>query len=157
MICIARIFGAPESVPAGKAARTTSSGGVLSGTLPRTSLTMCITCEKRSTSMRLHELDRADLGDASDVVAPEIDEHDVLGALLRIGEQLLLERERPPRGSCRARRVPASGRTVIVPPSRRTIVSGLAPAMRVRCVSPGAGGRSRKYMYGDGLSSRIAR
>ena len=41
----------------------------------------------------LHELDRADLGDAPDVVAPEVDEHDVLGALLRVGEELLLERE----------------------------------------------------------------
>ena len=45
MICIARTFGAPESVPAGNAARTTSSGGVVAATLPRTSLTMCITCE----------------------------------------------------------------------------------------------------------------
>ena len=41
---------------------------------------------------QLGHLDRADLRDAADVVAPEIDQHHVLGALLGIGEQLALER-----------------------------------------------------------------
>ena len=58
-------------------------------------------------------LDRADLGDAADVVAAEVDEHDVLGALLGVGQQLGLERAVlgvvAPR-----RRVPASGRIVTV-------------------------------------------
>ena len=39
-----------------------------------------------------HELDAADLGDAPHVVAPEVDEHHVLGALLGIGQKLALER-----------------------------------------------------------------
>ena len=38
------------------------------------------------------DLDGADLGDAADVVAAEVEQHQVLGALLRIGEQLLLQR-----------------------------------------------------------------
>ncbi|MNY18522.1 hypothetical protein D3C86_1519050 [compost metagenome] len=38
------------------------------------------------------DLDRARLADAAQVVAPEVDEHDVLGALLGIGHQVLAER-----------------------------------------------------------------
>ena len=34
-------------------------------------------------------LDRADLGDAADIVAAEIEQHQMLGALLGIGEKLL--------------------------------------------------------------------
>ena len=37
-------------------------------------------------------LTRADLGDAADVVPAEVEEHQVLGALLGVGEQLGLER-----------------------------------------------------------------
>ena len=37
-------------------------------------------------------LDGADLGDAADIVAAEVEQHQVLGALLRIGQQLGLER-----------------------------------------------------------------
>ena len=40
----------------------------------------------------LGDLDRADLGDAADIVAREIEQHQMLGALLGIGEQLLGER-----------------------------------------------------------------
>ena len=38
------------------------------------------------------DLDGADLGDAADIVAAEIEQHQMLGALLRIGEQFLFER-----------------------------------------------------------------
>ena len=38
------------------------------------------------------ERDRPDRGDAADVVAPEVDEHHVLGPLLRIGQELLGKR-----------------------------------------------------------------
>ena len=38
------------------------------------------------------DFDAADLGDAADIVAAEIEQHQMLGALLGIGEQLLLER-----------------------------------------------------------------
>ena len=48
----------------------------------------------------------AGFGDAADVVAAEVDQHDVLGALLRIGQQFLGERaillgRRAARGACR--------------------------------------------------------
>ena len=36
-------------------------------------------------------LDGADLGDAADIVAAEVEQHQVLGALLGVGEQLLAE------------------------------------------------------------------
>ena len=76
------------------------------------------------------DLDRADLRDPADVVARKVDQHQVLGALLGIGEQFLLERERPPRGVAPRRRVPAIGRTVILRAgvrSWRTRISGEAP------------------------------
>ena len=38
------------------------------------------------------DFDGADLGDAADVVAAEIEQHQMLGALLGIGEKLGLER-----------------------------------------------------------------
>ena len=54
-------------------------------------------------------LTRADLGDAADIVAAEIEQHQMLGALLRIGEKLRLERlvlvrrrAAPPRAGDRA-------------------------------------------------------
>ena len=47
---------------------------------------------------------RADRRDAADVVAAEIEQHEVLGAFFRVGEQLLLERLVLVRGrSARAR------------------------------------------------------
>ena len=52
MICIARTFGAPETVPAGKVARTTSNGVTPSRSSPATSETRCVTCEKRSGSRK---------------------------------------------------------------------------------------------------------
>ena len=38
---------------------------------------------------QLVDRDRPVLGDPAEVVAAEVDEHDVLGPLLRVGEQLL--------------------------------------------------------------------
>ena len=91
---------------------------------------------------------RADARDAADVVAAQVDEHDVLGDLLRIGAQLALQlassRSSVPRG-----RVPAIGRTVSSRPSRRTITSGEAPST-VRAP------RRRKNMYGDGFNGAQA-
>ena len=45
MICIARIFGAPDSVPAGSEARSASIGVTPSRSVPDTDETMWITCE----------------------------------------------------------------------------------------------------------------
>jgi hypothetical protein len=45
MTCIARIFGAPDSVPAGSEARSASMALTPSRSVPETEETMCITCE----------------------------------------------------------------------------------------------------------------
>ena len=45
MISMARIFGAPDTVPAGKAARNASSEVQPSRSSPLTEDEMCITCE----------------------------------------------------------------------------------------------------------------
>ena len=45
MICIARTFGAPETVPAGKHARSSSNGVTPSYSSPTTSETRWVTCE----------------------------------------------------------------------------------------------------------------
>ena len=52
------------------------------------------------------DFDGADLGDAADIVAAEIEQHQMLGAFLGVGEQLLLERlvlvrRRAARAGCR--------------------------------------------------------
>ena len=99
MICIARTFGAPVTVPAGKQARSTSNGVTPSRSSPVTSETRWDTCENRSTSMKRVDPHRTPAADAREVVAAEVDEHDVLGAiLLRRQEALdvpLVRRRRP--------------------------------------------------------------
>ena len=45
MISIARILGAPDSVPAGRQARSASMASSSGRSLPVTEETMCITCE----------------------------------------------------------------------------------------------------------------
>ena len=72
-------------------------------------------------------LDRAELGDAADVVAAEVHQHDVLGALLLAGAQLLLERAVLLGGRGRAAACRRSGRTSTTPSVRRTSTSGEEP------------------------------
>ena len=106
-----------------------------------------------AVGLDLHQLvdhNRAVLAHAAEVVAAEVDEHHVLGALLLVGEQLVGDRASSsglaPRG-----RVPAIGRGAR-PAGRVTVSSGsgLAPAI---WKSP----KSRKYMYGLGLTARSPR
>ena len=149
MISMARTFGAPETVPAGKHARNTSSAPRPSRSRPSTWLTRCITCEYRSTTMRSGTVTDAVLGHASHVVAAEIHQHAVLGELLLVRQQVLGEARSSsavlPRG-----RVPAMGRTVTVSSSTRTSTSGELPTSDI----PSS---SRKYRYGDGFRLRSAR
>ena len=89
MICIARTFGAPETVPAGKHARSRSNG-----VTPSAQLADDLRDEVRHVreALGLEEaLDahRARPADAREVVAAEVDEHHVLGAVLLGGEQAL--------------------------------------------------------------------
>ena len=93
--------------------------------------------------MRSVDAHAAGLATRPDVVAAEVDEHHVLGALLRIGEQLALERASSSGVSPRGR-VPAIGRTSTVPSSRRTSVSGT----RRRC---GGAPKSQKVHVRRGI------
>ena len=92
MISIARIFGAPVSVPAGKVARSTSR---LRHAVLQQALDVADDVHHVRVALDregLGHLDAAGLGDAADVVARQVDQHQVLGALLRVGAQLGLER-----------------------------------------------------------------
>ena len=51
MISIARILGAPDTVPAGKQAASASSRSCSAVSSPTTRETRCITCEYRSRAM----------------------------------------------------------------------------------------------------------
>ena len=87
-----------------------------------------MTCEIALERHELRHADAAVLADAADVVAPEIDEHDVLGALLLVALELLGEPLvfvlAAPRG-----RVPAIGCVSTRRPSTRTSISGDAPTI----------------------------
>ena len=96
MISMARIFGAPESVPAGKVARE-GVERVLARRRARRS-TRAHDVHHVAVALDRHELRHlhaAEAADAPEVVAAEVDEHDVLGPLLLVGEQLALEARRP--------------------------------------------------------------
>ena len=125
MISIARTFGAPETVPAGKPAdKRVDDVEVVA------QLAFDIRDDVHDVAVALDEeavgdLHRADLGDAADVVAAEIEQHQMLGALLRVGEQLVRRALRPPPASCRASACRRSGGCVTLPSRTRTRISGL--------------------------------
>ena len=90
MSCIARTFGAPETVPAGKQARRRSKElhafAQVAGHLGDQ------VADVRE-ALGLHEPfdgDRPGPADAREVVAPEIDQHHVLGLVLLGAEELVL-------------------------------------------------------------------
>jgi hypothetical protein len=99
-------------------------------------------------ALDLHELgdlDRAELGDTADVVPPEVDQHDVLGALLGIVLQPLLDLAVLGFGS--AARVCAGDRSQIDPIASTRTRTWDEPTMDI--------GPSRKRKrYGDGLIVR---
>ncbi len=89
----------------------------------------------------LHELGHlhgAEAAHAAEVVAAEVHEHEVLGPLLLVGQQLARDRVVVPPVVARGR-VPAIGRVSTLLPSTRTSISGEAPAI---AASPSF----RKYM-----------
>ena len=88
MISIARTFGAPLTVPAGSVARSTSIGPSPSRELARH---LRREVHHVAVALERHQLVDvlgAERGDPADVVAGEVDEHHVLGALLRVLAQL---------------------------------------------------------------------
>jgi hypothetical protein len=110
MISMARILGAPVSVPAGKVAlqHVQAAHAVLQQAFD-------VADDVHDVRIALDgkgvgDLHAAGLGDAADVVARQVDQHQVLGALLGVGEQFLLPAPCPARawrraGACR----PAGG------------------------------------------------
>ena len=92
MISIARTLGEPETVPAGNPAWRTSTARE-----PLREPALHLGDEVHDVrvaldGLELRDPDRADRRDPPDVVPPEVDEHHVLGVLLRVGAQLRLER-----------------------------------------------------------------
>ena len=92
MISMARTFGAPDTVPAGKPAISASIGVVA-----RIEPALDVGDDVHDLAVIFEEelvgdLHGADLGDAADVVAAEVEQHQMLGALLGIGQQLVGER-----------------------------------------------------------------
>ena len=88
---MARGFGAPHSVPAGKHAASTSYAvrpGAASDDRRHDVHDVAVALDAHEVD----DLDGPPVAHATEVVAPEVDEHQVLGALLLVGEQLLGER-----------------------------------------------------------------
>ncbi len=92
MISIARTLGAPETVPAGKPAERASSGSYF---VSRVALDVRDDVHHLAVALDeelIGDAHAADAGHTARIVAAEIEEHQMLGPLLRIGEQFLRER-----------------------------------------------------------------
>ena len=130
MICIARTFGAPDTVPAGKHGHQRVEPIVILGQLPfddRDQVHHVRVALERHEGRHAHA---AVVADAAEIVAAEIDEHDVLGALLLVALQLVGRAADLPRPSVPRGRVPAIGCVTACRPSTRTSISGDEPTMR---------------------------
>ena len=150
MICIARTFGAPDTVPAGKQDDQRVDAIAIVGEPPFDDRGQVHHVREALEPHELRHAHRAVGADPADVVAAEIDEHDVLGPLLLVALQLLAEpqillRRCAPRG-----RVPAIGWVSTCDPSTRTSISGDDPTTDTPLIR-------MKYMYGDGFTWRSAR
>ena len=142
MISMARILGAPERVPAGKQERRASTA-----VSSRRSWPSIVADQMHDVGVALDEhevfvtLTVPVFADTADVVAAEVDEHDVLGALFFVGEHLALGGEVGFFAGA-AGRVPAMGRYSMRRPSTRTRSSGEEPTMwvflRVSLICAGA-------------------
>ena len=90
MICIARTFGAPDTVPAGKHDdERVEPVAIRRRAAPRRSTSGASRARSARAPMNCGTRTDAVLADAADVVAAEVDEHHVLGALLLVALQLL--------------------------------------------------------------------
>ena len=111
---------------------------------------MCITFVNRSTS--ISSVGRTRPGDAhpAEVVAGEVHEHRVLGLLLRVGEQLVLQQPVAHLGLPARPGARRSGRVDTRRPSTRTSGSGDDPASSIPSIRT-------KNMYGAGFVTRSRR
>ncbi len=150
MISMARILGAPERVPAGKAERRASRASRPGARSPATVDDRCITWEKRST-----RISRSTRTVPGSVTRPRSlrPRSTSITCSARSFSSASSSRSslRSSAGSgCRGR-VPARGRVRTVRPVALTRSSGEAPMM---CRPPP---RLRWYMYGEGLVARRCR
>ena len=132
MIPIVRTFGAPVIEPLGKSARKTSARPVSGSSSAVTVDVSCHTVSNRSGSNTLAHRTVPGAGDAAEVVAQQVDDHRVLGAVLHRGREALARSasssaSQRPRGA-----VPFIGRVVSRSPSSRKNSSGDA---ETRCGS----------------------
>ncbi len=149
MISIARTFGAPVTVPAGKHARNTSIAESPSRSRPSTWLTMCMTWEYRSTTMRSGTVTEPYSATRPTSLRPRSTSIRCSASSFSSASSSSAS----PRSSSGVRprgRVPAMGRTVTMPSSTRTRTSGELPTRE----TPSS---SRKYRYGEGFRLRSAR
>ena len=92
MISMARTLGAPDTVPAGNPAISASTASCfaleLSLHIGHDMHDLAVIFEEEAVG----DAHAADLRDAADIVAAEVEQHQMLGALLGVGEKLLGER-----------------------------------------------------------------
>ena len=111
MISIARTLGAPDSVPAGSRPQGIDR---LQPVLQR-ALDVAADVLEMAVLLDGELLDdphRTDLGDAADIVARQVEQHQVLGMLLGIGQERFSASRLSSSGVAPRRMVPASGRMV---------------------------------------------
>ena len=105
--CIARTLGAPDSVPAGKTARSASSASRLRPDLRFDVADQVLDVAEALDLGEAADLDAARASNAAKVVARQVDEHHVLGAFLSVGDKFPGE-SRVGSGSCAARSRPGN-------------------------------------------------
>ena len=99
---------------------------------------------------QIFDAHRSVFADPAQIVAPEIHQHDVFGALFLVGCQFL--RKALVFGVVRAARPSSRDR-----PVRRLRVPESSPAFPETIRRSSASGIFRKYMYGEGFTIRSAR
>ena len=96
-----RSFGAPVIEPGGKQARMHSAGPTSVAQPAAHAGDELVHGLVGLDPHQLRDLDAADLADAAEVVAQQVDDHQVLGPVLLVGAQARRRGARPRRGSPR--------------------------------------------------------
>ena len=149
MISMARTLGAPDSVPAGKV----GAQRVGWPACPRRARPTTRALDVHDVAVEAHvhaapsRRTVPGRAHAADVVAAQVDQHHVLGPLLGIGQQLL--RQALVLGRVVAARARAGDRAQS-PRARRSTFTSISGDAPTSATSP----KSRKNMYGDGLTVR---
>ena len=143
MICIARTFGAPETVPAGNVARSRSNGETPSCSSPATSETRWVTCENRSGCRKRSTRTVPGTQTRERSLRPR--STSITCSARSFSEVSSRSASPSPRAV-----VPAIGLRLARRPSAFTCVSGDEPTS----AKPSSSSRNR---YGDGLIRRSAR